>query len=468
MLVQFVLIVFALFGIMSMVIDMGSVRLTQIQMQNAADTASIEGLRFRNINLEDGFAADCTRRIAAREIVRRTFADDIDPVTNQPRVLTGAGPIIAFDDDGVGDLNARQDITHQFAMYKPVLQLNGPATTGGGNFEYGDMVSGRFQYGDVVGGVFTARSSLEEPSYHRPGQDFTPDPPPPPEAPYGGCPSELPLTNLPDPPTSGPMLDAEAHKAFLVRLRRTNDFGGLDNVAAVSTAGPTLPLLFGRGTTIEAPQEGQLYSVRRDGITVRATSIANARPALRVGLPTAGMNGATPFVVDRAFYLSLNNGDPSGPPPVTAHLDAATGQILDGSGSVVGLVVAEPDRVSIAVVGSRLPAPSMSVACDPSKTPEENTIGGFGPVSTSIGPSAMPRVIGFGRVEMVWPDCAGNPTAVQFFRHAQVVAVGNATAIAPGGLPANLPRADISELLTANRDLAAPASGGLLAAVLAR
>jgi hypothetical protein len=463
MLVQFVLIVFALFGIVSMVIDMGYVRLTQVQMLNAADAASLEGLRLRNSNLKDGFAADCQRRIAARDIIRRSVQDDVDPVTNTTRVRAGAGPIISFDDEGVGDLNAGQDITHQFAMYKPVLQLN-QTTPVGANLEYGDMVSGSFFY---------TTGSREDASYARPDNDFVRNPVvPAPDTGYSSCPDTVPVDAFgnptwPEPPSSGP-LEGAGDLAFLVRLRRTNDVNGLDNVVGVSTSGPTLPLLFGRGTTIEAPQEGQTYSVRRDGITVRATSIANARPALRVGLPTADMNGVTPFVVDRAFYLSFNNGDPSGPPAVAGHLDPATGEILDGSGNVVGRLVADADRVSIAVVGSPLPPPSMSVACDPTKTPEENTIGGFGPVSTSIGLSATPRVIGFGRVEMVWPDCAGNPTAVQFFRHTQIVAVGNATAMAAGGLPASLPRADISELLTANRDLAAPASGGLLAAVLAR
>jgi len=464
MLAQFALIVFALFGVLSLVTDIGYVRLTQVEMQAAADSASLEGLRLRNSDLSDGFAADCQRRIAARDVVRRTFADDVDPSTGETRVRSGAGPIIGFDAEGVGDLNARQRITPEFAMYRPNLQLN-QTTPSGANLEYGDMVSGSFVY--TIG-------SREDASYARLDGDFARSAiVPAPDTGFAACPDTVPVDAFgnptwPEPPASGPIV-GPGDQAFLVRLRRTNDFGGLDNVDGVSTSGPALPLLLGRGTTILARQEGDSYSVRHHGITVRATSIANARPALRVGLPVAGRNGATPFVVDREFYLTFNNGDPAGPAPVTGHLDAS-GQILDASGNVVGRVVSDADRLSIATVGMPLPPPSLAVACDPAKTPEENTIAGFGPVSTPIGPSATPRIIGFGRVEMSWPDCAGDASGVQFFRHAQIVAVANASAVFVGAIPAGVPRTDIPELLTANSSLSAPggAGGGLLVAALAR
>ena len=456
MLMQFAMIAFALVGVMSMVIDLGYVKLTQVQMQNAADAASLEGVRLRNSNLSDGFAADCQRRIAARDLVVRTFADDIDPVTGAPRTRAGAGPAIAFNDDGSGPLNATQTMTHDFAMYKPVLQLN-QTTSSGANLQYGDMISGSFSYTTL---------SPEDASYGR--LDFARNPlVPAPDTGYTSCPDTVPAS-WPEPPSAGP-IEGSSDLAFLVRLRRTNDFNSVDNVDGVSTAGPTLPLLFGRGTTINARQPDDTYSIRDNGITVRATSIANARPALRVGLPVAGRNGVTPFVVDREFYLTFNNGDPAGPPPVSGHLDAS-GQILDASGNVVGRVVGDADRLSIATAGMPLPPPSLAAACDPTKTPEENTIAGFGPVSTPIGPTATPRIIGFGRVEMSWPDCAGNPTGVQFFRHAQIVAVANASAVFAGAVPAGVPRTDIPELLTANSSLAAPggAGGGLLVAALAR
>ena len=45
MLVQIALIVFALCGVLSLVVDIGYARLTQGQMQSAADAAALEGLR---------------------------------------------------------------------------------------------------------------------------------------------------------------------------------------------------------------------------------------------------------------------------------------------------------------------------------------------------------------------------------------------------------------------------------------
>jgi hypothetical protein len=462
-LAQFALIAFAIFGVLSLVVDIGYTRLTQVQMQVAADTASLEGLRLRNSNLSDGFAADCQRRIAARDLVRRAFADDVDPATGETRVRSGAGPVIGFHEEGVGDLNARQTFTHEFAMYKPNLQLN-QTTPFGANLDYGDMVSGSFEY--QIG-------SREDASYARLDGDFVRNPAvPAPDTGYTGCPDTVPLDGFgnptwPEPPTSGP-IEGTTDLAFLVRLRRTNNFEDLDEVEGVSSGAPTIPLLFGRGTTTKARQDDVAYSPRHHGVTVRATGIANARPALRVGLPAAGRNGATPFAVDRDYYLSFNNGDPSGPPPVTGSIDPATGQISDSGGFVVGRLVGDADRWAIATVGSALPPPSMSAVCDPTKTPEENAISGFGPVYTSVGPTATLRIIGFARIEMVWPDCAASSTAVQFFRHAQIVAVANATAVLAGGLPIDLPPADIPELTLANRNLAAPAAGGLLAAALAR
>ena len=37
---------------------------------------------------------------------------------------------------------------------------------------------------------------------------------------------------------------------FLVRMRRSNDFQSLDSQAGVSSHGPSVPLLFGRGSLI--------------------------------------------------------------------------------------------------------------------------------------------------------------------------------------------------------------------------
>ena len=66
----------------------------------------------------------------------------------------------------------------------------------------------------------------------------------------------------------------------------------------IATSGPSLPLTFGMGTLTHADPSDGSYSVRRDGLTVRGTAIAQTRPASRVGLPqpaagVSGVSGAT-------------------------------------------------------------------------------------------------------------------------------------------------------------------------------
>jgi len=95
--------------------------------------------------------------------------------------------------------------------------------------------------------------------------------------------------------------------SFLVRMRRTNNFQGLDAIPGVSSSGPALPFLFGRGTVMSVNQAGPFggYNPRVHGLTVRATAIADARPALAVGtsLALGGLAqerralGVLPFVI---------------------------------------------------------------------------------------------------------------------------------------------------------------------------
>ena len=51
-LVLFVLIFFGLMGLAALVIDMGFARLAQRQMQTAADSAALEGLRWRDFSTD--------------------------------------------------------------------------------------------------------------------------------------------------------------------------------------------------------------------------------------------------------------------------------------------------------------------------------------------------------------------------------------------------------------------------------
>ena len=281
MLAQFVLVVFALFAVLSLVVDVGYARLTQVQMQNAADAAALEGLRKRDAGVfdpvsgqtvNDPFASDCLRRAGANRIVRWVFDDDFDPANGDPDFQFGAGPIVNLT-EGVTNLHALQTMSvPDVHVYKPDLQLNQR------NQAHGDMVSGSFFY-------TVDPAPPEDSSYTR--TDFVANPTSP--QPPGGLTACPPVDEPPpDPwplPSPGPSLTGAADTAFLVRLRRSNDLqdfpGEIENVAS---NGPSLPLVFGRGTTIVGDDPSGAYSPRRDGITVRATAIAEIRPALHVGL----------------------------------------------------------------------------------------------------------------------------------------------------------------------------------------
>src|SRR5262245_40717796 len=133
---------------LSLVIDVGYARITQAQMQNAADGAALEGLRKRNIGVvnpatgqtvDDSFAGDCLRRSAAHRVVGWTFDDDLNIADGDPAQY-GAGPIIDLT-DGVTSLHALQTMSvPDVHVYKPDLQINQQ------NAVHGDMVSGRFCY----------------------------------------------------------------------------------------------------------------------------------------------------------------------------------------------------------------------------------------------------------------------------------------------------------------------------------
>src|SRR5262245_492546 len=118
---------------MSLAIDIGLVRLTQAEMQTAADAAALEGLRYRDVGVIDAvtgdgvidpFAADCLRRAAAHRIVRAVFDDDLDPSAEDPAYAFGAGPIIDLT-DGATTLHAHQTMSVPTPrVYEPNLQLN--------------------------------------------------------------------------------------------------------------------------------------------------------------------------------------------------------------------------------------------------------------------------------------------------------------------------------------------------------
>jgi hypothetical protein len=430
MMVQVALIAFAMFGVLTMVIDLGYLTLTHVQMQNAADAGAVEGLRKRNAVANDGFASDCLRRAAARDVVRWTFDDnlDLDSVDADSPQNFGAGPTVAFTGGDGTAVNAYQKIA-DLGVYKPNLGLNQS-----GNVQHGDMVSGDLPV-DLA--YLSDPRPSEDGSYGRNDFNRSPDSPGP-TLTFSACPEPLPDV-WPTPPETGPMLAGDT--AFLLRLRRSSEAPGLTDPIDAFSTGPTLPLMFARGTAVHG--DGSGYNPRTDGLTVRATAIAKIRPAMRVGLARFGEPGATPFTLDSTFAQSLGIVGS----PVTI---AADGTIHDGGGAVVGQFVVDP--LSIATVGQAVP-PAEPTACAPAA--------GYGPVYSAIGISGTLRVIGFVRIEL---DCTAGAT---LSRGAGLVAATNATGLLVEGLPPGIPTADVPLIMSANAALGA-AGAALLAPVLAR
>lgn len=337
-LVLVTLLLFAILAIAALVIDLGIAFLTGQQMHPATDTAALEGLRFRDET------DDATRRARVLELIGVVFDDnlDVDPAAPDP-LRFGAGPILSLS-GGLGTTNAGALIeVPPLSVYKPnaegiAMQANP------GNEPFGDLVAGAF---DADG------AALEAADYTR--ADFDP-------------------LGAPD--------------AFLVRMRRTNDRLGLDQVPGVSSAGPPLPFLFGLGTTIHAT-DPTLYNPRTDGITVRATSIAAARRALHAsgGQASVGALPLVPLAIDAAAW-----NDPS-----LFAVDGAPHDVLaDGSGFfAVELDQAWDADARLGSVG------------EPAASAAPLAIGdgaGLLPITTPI--DGVLRVIGFGVADL---EVTGDP-----------------------------------------------------------
>ncbi len=341
-LVLVIMLLFGILGLAALVIDIGFARLAQSEMQTAADSAALEGLRWRDVTQSgdlpqawlanpdfqqqtgvlsstgtlSSLQADRVRRWAASNSVANTFADSVD--SSGGTVQYGAGPVVNFS-PGVGDpsLAAGQTIEQPGSAGNPsVYQPRRSDGTPGLELNYldnarnGDMTSGTY---GVMDPNFDATSTADEDTnYYR--RDFTP--------PSGGT-------------------AAASAPAFLVRMRRTSDTSGIDNKPDVSSGGSvglpdgnynTIPYLFGRGSMINKDPASS-YSPRQKGITIRATAIAAVGPvtfATSGGTYSAGLAktvgpaywippsvsnpgttmlfGLAPFALRSDFWRSLTGG----------------------------------------------------------------------------------------------------------------------------------------------------------------
>ena len=223
----------------------------------------------------------------------------------------------------------------------------------------------------------------------------------------------------------------------------------------MASSGPALPLVFGRGTMIFGDSPTSEYSPRRDGVTVRATAIASARPALHVGLPQANpaQPGVTPFALSDTFVQTLNAvGVPVTINPVNGLVcrglncigvtpATAAGRYVD---NVVG--ANRGGSLAISTVGRTLPAPT-PVACAVA-LPRV----GYGPVY-SLMASGANRIIGFSRISLIRdPTRPANPCAGVVARGVSQVASANATAVLAEGLPLpiDVQPAEVAQLVDKN------------------
>ncbi len=261
-LVLVIMLLFGILGLAALVIDIGFARLAQSEMQTAADSAALEGLR--------------NGRQQAGQIVSEMFSDSTD--SSGQTVQYGAGPVVDFS-GGVGD----PDLAAAQLMQPgnpPVYQPMTSTGTAGlelnlTNATEGDMASGTYGVNSTYDPTLTAD---EDANYNR--RDFVPS--------------------------------LSGTSAFLVRMRRSNNYNGLDREAGISSAGPTLPFLFGRGSMM-ARSGGVTQLSASSGITVRATAIAGPQPAKSVGpaySTTAGTLTAqlAPFALRSDLWAEVSAG----------------------------------------------------------------------------------------------------------------------------------------------------------------
>jgi len=250
-LIYFVFFFLIVFGLGTLVIDIGLAQLTRRQLQTAVNTAAKEVLYDVDSN-NDGMGDG---RENARRFVRAVFDDDFDSTTIDALNL-GAGPDVPYYDGYQlsGDFRASRryylpddpDIPtgrSPVGVYKPDLALNP------GDDPAGDIVPGTFNEIESD----PAKTHEEQVDYSR--DDFTPG--------------------------SG--------DAVLVRMRRTGE-GETFTDPSAGTSGPPVPFIFGRGL-LSAGSSEFLSRIER-GTYVRATAIADTRPARRVGVgfTTGGQN----------------------------------------------------------------------------------------------------------------------------------------------------------------------------------
>lgn len=398
-LVLFALIVVGLFAVMALMVDLGMATLTQRQMQTASDSTALEILRDRDhtrlnaTNSGPAFTRDRRRRQFNTPFADAPFVQEVGTEV-VPGQTQGAGAYIHHS-AGPGSLQAGSTIV-ETGWSAPGLRLNYQFDDDADinipiNSANGDVVSGRWM-GDGVAGLGGNPRWMETADYTR--LDF--EPATPDEAPFG--------------------------RSVLVRLRRTRtNFDpvalALDNEPYVSTTGRTLPLLFGRGTTIRGTNSPtEEFSIRHRGIAVRATTITDSSPVVRVGTAQPGMpNGWDIGLIPVAFFegvlLSSNplwwELDENGNQYMDLARDEYDNYVFGESGEwLTGVLIQNVQTVvGTTVTISTEPTPGWA---DPVYWARGE---GYAPIYRTVFSGGLRRlVIGFLRLKVgIARDSAGNP-----------------------------------------------------------
>lgn len=278
-LVLFVFVLVALIGILALTLDFGFVILARRHMQTGVNASAKAGMR------AEALIAESTRRENARTALRLNFDDDFDLSSNATTIGAGIDTSLVQGNGyqattiGPPGTSLEDDLANRSAfIYRPDdFELNT------GNAVHGDI---------VTGGYTTSASHEEDSSYSR--SDFNP----------------------------------LGSRAMLVRMRRTHDPNGLDDVAGVSSGSGGLPLILARAGWIAVGDAGDPYSVRRDGVTVRATAIAEGVAARAVGVTDlSSLLGAAPVAMTLAQWQSLRTSTVNFVP-----IDPSNGRVNNGAG----------------------------------------------------------------------------------------------------------------------------------------
>lgn len=294
--VLFVMLTVVILGTIGLVIEMGMVRATRERMQSGADSAALEILRERDYSpagesYPDDKTRDHARRERNRHIAAWPFADEILPEYTEESV-EGPGLYIKMSSVfGAMDNEINRGLViEEVGEGIPTLRTNYSGILGT------DSETLNEKRGDIVAGSFTGHESAsavgfgDNPMIRENGD-------------YDRVDFELPA-NIEDTPYAD---------AVLVRLRKTKPYGfegqspWSDDIPDVSSSGYTLPLIFGLGSTFLGAEPGEGYSIRHHGVPMRATSIAEARPAVRIGVADDSLGpewsvGAGPLAIRFAFW----------------------------------------------------------------------------------------------------------------------------------------------------------------------